>query len=61
MLIYFFSFYVIYFCDCHITFEGDISLLVLQRGKYILSYTLEAEHWPDTDSSFTSSLPQSPL
>lgn len=56
----FFSLYVIYFCDCQITFEGDISLLILQRGKYILSYALEAEHWPDADSSFAP-LPQSPL
>lgn len=53
-MFFFFSLYVIYFCDCQITSEGDISLLVLQRSKCIQSYALEEKLQPGTDISFTS-------
>lgn len=58
MVVCFFFFFlcVIYFCDCQITSEGDISLLVLQRSKCIQSYALEEELWPGTDVSFASLL-----
>lgn len=52
--VFFSLLYVIYFCDCQITSEGDISLLVLQRSKFIQLYALEEELQPGTDISFTS-------